>query len=221
MKIIDVPQSGRLGPRVTWMGRNGLVGRTYTAPSNPRTKGQMEVRNIMTMLTSRFGELTDEQIDAWNTVAGAYFSAPRLGHCGPLTGHQLFMKVNSKLCLLGFEPLDYPPPPPEFPELAPQNLVITNTNGLIAIKLVCAGSTGSYTVLRASLPRNNGVRVCGDFRVLGMCPSPVAGLADITELYTAVFGEPPAGKRIFVRATVMVNGFESEPRQFTARVPVS
>jgi adenine-specific DNA-methyltransferase len=47
----------------------------------------------------------------------------------------------------------------------------------------------------------------------------MVGLADITALYTACFGPPSVGRRIFLRASTMVSGFESLPREFCARVP--
>ena len=40
-------------------------------------------------------------------------------------------------------------------------------------------------------------------------------------LYTAEFGVVPVGKRLFVKASMMVDGFESLPRQFQARVPTA
>ena len=76
-------------------------------------------------------------------------------------------------------------------------------------------------MLRASPPQNSAVRACGNFRIIGLCPAPVQGAADITSLYTAEFGAAPAGKRLFVRASSMVDGFESLPRQFQARVPAA
>jgi hypothetical protein len=106
-----------------------------------------------------------------------------------------------------------------FPELAPQDLVITNTAGIIAVKLVCPADPGGDTVLRASPPKSAGVGICREFRIIGMCPAPVDGLADITALYTACFGPPPVGRRIFLRASTMVSGFESLAREFRALVP--
>jgi hypothetical protein len=47
---------------------------------------------------------------------------------------------------------------------------------------------------------------------------PTAGAGDITGLYTAEFGAVPVGKRLFVQASTMEDGFESLPRQFQARV---
>jgi hypothetical protein len=117
--------------------------------------------------------------------------------------------------------VDVPPTAPQFPDLAPQSLVITNTSGVVAVKLACPTDPGANTVLRASPPQNSAVRACRNFRIIGICPAAAQGSADITGLYTAEFGAVPVGMRLFVRASTMVGGFESLPRQFQARVPAA
>ena len=221
MKIQDIPQAGKLGLTVTWHGRNGQVRRIIAIPKNPRTDRQLEVRDLLLLQARRFDALTDAQQDAWNVAAAGYQSSPKLGQSGPLTGLQLFVRVNCKLGLLGQEPVDAPPAAPQFPDLAPQGLVITNTGGVIAVKLTCPTDPGENTVLRASPPQNSAVRACRNFRIIGTCPAPAQGSANITGLYTAEFGAVPVGKRLFVRASTMVNGFESLARQFQARVPAA
>ena len=204
---------------VVCAGRHGLVSRRRVIPTNPRTQRQSEVRRHLAEQARRFGDLTDAQREAWNAAAATYRSHPRQGQSGPLTGLHLFVRVNCKLALFGLEPLNTPPPPPVFPELAPQGLVITNTAGVIAVRLLCPADPGDNTVLRASPPQSAGVGTCRQFRIIGMCPAPVAGSADITALYTACFGPPPVGRRIFLRASTMVTGFESLPLEFRALVP--
>jgi hypothetical protein len=221
MKIQDIPQTGKLGLTVTWPSRNGLIRRILVTPSNPRSDRQLVVRDLLARQTRRFDALSDAQQDAWNVAADGFQSRPTLGQSGPLTGLQLFVRINCKLGLLGQEPVDVPPVAPQFPSLAPQNLVITNTAGVIAVKLTCPTAPGENTVLRASPPQNSAVRACGNFRIIGTCPAPAQGSADITALYVAEFGAVPAGKRIFVRASTMVDGFESLPQQFQARVPAA
>jgi hypothetical protein len=220
MKTEKPAYSGKFGSMVAWTARDGsIVCRRHVIPRNPRTAAQMEVRRVMAEEARRFNGLTDEQMEAWHKAAAGCLSAPRLRQNGPLTGMQLFVKLNAKLRRLGREPLDAPPPPPKFPELAPQSLLIANTGAGVRLKLSCSGDPGEHTVLRASPPQSPGVRVCQVFRILGLCPPPERGAADITALYTAVFGAVPVGKRLFVRASVMVSGFESKPREFCARVP--
>jgi hypothetical protein len=179
------------------------------------------VRELLAEQTRRFDTLTDAQQTAWNVAASGIKSRSSLGQSGPLTGLQLFAKVNCKLGLLGQQTVDVPPQAPQFPSLAPQNLLITNTAGVVAVKLTCPSDPGDSTVLRASPPQNSAVRACRNFRIIGICPAPVAGAADITALYTAEFGVVPIGKRLFVKASTMVDGFESLPRQFHARVPAA
>jgi hypothetical protein len=219
MKRKHISRKEKDGSAIVCAGRYGLVSRRYVIPANPRTERQTEVRRHLAEQVRRFGELTDAQREAWNEDAATYRSHPRQGQSGPLTGLALFVRVNCKLALFGLEPLNTPPPPPEFPELAPQDLVIINTAGVIAVKLVCPADPGDNTVLRASPPQSAGVGICREFRIIGTCPVPAAGLADITALYTASFGPPPVGRRIFLRASTMVSGFESLPRQFRALVP--
>jgi hypothetical protein len=221
MKIQDIPQVGKLGLTVTWHGRNGQLRRILAIPKNPRTDRQLEVRDLLQQQARRFDALTDVQQDAWNVAATGFHSTPSLGQSGPLTGLQLFVRVNCKLGLLGQDAVDVPPVAPQFPALAPQGLVITNTGGAVAVKLTCPTNPGESTVLRASPPQNSAIRACRNFRIIGTCPVPTAGSADITSLYVAEFGAVPIGKRLFVQASTMVNGFESLPRQFQARGPAA
>src|ERR1039457_4244162 len=221
MKIQAIPQVGKLGLTVTWSGRNGLIRRILVTPKNPRTDRQLEVRDLLVQQARRFDGLTDAKQDAWNVAADGFKSRPSLGQSGPLTGLQLFVRINCKLGLLGQDAVDVPPAAPQFPALAPQGLVITNTTGVVAVTLTCPTNPGQNTVLQASPPQNSAVRACRDFRFVGTAPAPAAGSADITSLYVAEFGAVPDGKRLFVRASTMVDGVERLPRQFQAPVPAA
>ncbi len=147
----------------------------YATPANPRTDRQVAVRSVLAQQARRFDTLTDDQQNAWNTAGASFRSTPTLGQSGPLTGLQLFTRINCKLGLLGQDPVDVPPTAPQFPSVAPQNLVITNTSGVIVVKLTCPADPGQNTVLRASPPQNSGVRACGNFRIIGICPTPAQG----------------------------------------------
>lgn len=193
MKLKNISQES--DATVAWVGAYGPVCRSRVTPFNPRTQKQTDVRCHFACQAHRFGQLTEEQREAWNAAAAKYRSRCRQGQSGPLTGLHLFVRVNCKLALFGLEPLNSPPRPPLFPKLAPGNLVITNTAGVIKVKLVCRRSPGAHTVLRASPPQSPGVSKCSNFRVIGLCPAPVDGLADITALYIACFGTRGSGGR--------------------------
>jgi hypothetical protein len=221
MKILDVPQTGKLGLTVTFPSRNALIRRTLVTPANPNTAAQLRVRSAFTQQAHRYDTLTQAQQDAWVAAAGQYQSRASLGQSGPLTGLQLFVKINSLLAQLGQDVVDAPPALPLFGNVAPQNLVITNTGGAIAVKLTCPTSPGQNTLLRSAAPQHSGVRRAPSMVILGMCPTPAQSSADITSLYVAKFGVAPVGSRLFVQANLVTDGWQGPKAQFSAVVPAS
>jgi hypothetical protein len=221
MKILDIPQSGKRGLNVSQNGAFGQISRTFAIPSNPRTPSQMSVRAILTRVAARWRALQEAQRVAWVAAAKEARSDTRLGQNGPLSGFLFFSKLNCTLAQFGQDQVDAPPAQPQFPDLAPQNLVITNTAGAIALKLTCPTSPGENTIVRGSAPLSAGRETCSDFRVLGTCPAPAQGSANITSLYTARYGEPPVGKKVYIQVNQFVDGWESLPVTFWGIVPAS
>ena len=221
MKILDIPQSGKRGLYVSQGGRYGQISRAFVIPSNPRTASQMSVRAILTRVAVRWRALQEAQRAAWTAAGSGVSSVSRLGQSGPLTGQQLFNKINCTLAQFGQDQVDAPPARPQFPSLAPQSLVITNAAGTIALKLTCPTNPGETTIVRGAKPVSQGFGKFTDFRVLGMCPVPAQGSADITGLYTARYGAPPVGTKVFVSVNQVVNGWEDRPVTFAAIVPAS
>jgi hypothetical protein len=221
MKILDIPQSGKRGLTVSQNGAFGQISRALAIPSNPRSSRQMSVRAILSRVSAGWRALQETQRAAWGSAAKQVRSTTRLGQGGPLSGFLLFTKINCTLAQFGQNQVLVPPAPPQFPNLAPQNFAITNTGGVVALKLSCPTSPGENTIVRASAPLSAGRETCGDCRVLGMCPAPVQGSSDITSLYAARYGAPPASTKVFVQVSQMVDGWEQVPVTFWAIVPAS
>ena len=221
MKILDIPQSGKRGLNVSQNGAFGQISRALAIPSNPRSPRQMAVRSNLSKVAAAWRALQEAQRVAWVAAAKEAKSNTRLGQNGPLSGFLLFSKINCTLAQFGQERVTTPPAQPQFPDLAPQNLVITNTDGAVALKLTCPTSPGENTIVRASAPLSAGRQTCSDFRVLGTCPAPVQGSANITSLYTARYGEPLVGKKVYIQVNQFVDGWESLPVTFWGIVPAS
>jgi len=137
MKILDIPQSGKRGLNVSQAGQFGQISRTLAIPANPRTTAQMTVRDNLSRVAAKWRTLTETQRAEWMAAATAVKSTSRLGQNGTLSGFQLFTKINCALAQFSQPQVDTPPLRPDFPDLAPQNLVITNTGGVVALKLTC------------------------------------------------------------------------------------
>ena len=185
MKILDIPQSGKRGLNVSQAGQFGQISRTLAIPANPRTLAQMTVRDNLSRVAASWRALTETQRAEWMAAATAVKSTSRLGQNGALSGFQLFTKINYTLVQFGQADVQTPPLRPQFPDLVPQNLVITSTGGVVALKLTCPTDPGENTIVRGSTPVSQGVEVCKDFRILRVCPAPVLGSADITSTRTA------------------------------------
>jgi len=197
----------------------GQVSRTVAIPANPRTPAQMAVRNILRRVSASWRALSEAQRAAWTAAGKEAKSSSRLGQSGSLSGFLLFTKINCTLAQFGQDTVTAPPAAPQFPELAPTSFSITNTGGVIALSLACPTSPGTNTIVRGSAPISQGREMCQDCRVLGLCPAPVQGSASITGIYTARYGVPPAGKRVYLQVNQFVNGWEDLPVTFSAIVP--
>ena len=108
---MNVPstKSGKCGNMVWQRNRYGQICYPAFIPANPRTPAQQAIRGIFGAVSKRWRTLTEEQRLAWIAAAATILSRPRLAQSGPLTGCQLFVKVNVYLAYRGQPQVDLPP----------------------------------------------------------------------------------------------------------------
>ncbi|MCX6923460.1 MAG: hypothetical protein NT154_09675, partial [Verrucomicrobia bacterium] len=140
---------------------------------------------------------------------------------GTLTGSQLYNKINCTLMAYGGARVDVPPVKPSFQALAVTALVAANAGGTISLKLTSPSDPGENTILIASPPVSQGIEVAPALYVIGSCPAPVLGASDITALYTAKFGAPAVGQKVYVGAFQHSDGYETLPTTYSAIIPAS
>jgi len=219
MKIRDIPQSGSLGETVTYESRYGLIRRQKTIPRNPRTPEQMDWRAAFQRARTFWGTLSDEECLAWDTAGQARRTQSVLGRSGPIPGYLVAVSVNAHLAMIGQPMVTTPPPIPVFPMNPVAGLVVTNTAGVVALKLQLSGKPGQYVLVFGARPQSPGVRYVDHYPFLGVVPEEARGEVDITALYAAKFGVPPVGKRVFIQPVQQINGWQDCPQTFSARVP--
>jgi len=178
--------------------------RPYKVPRNPRTAAQFRTRAPFGLSSARWHALTDLQRTAWK------FSADT-----PADGYNLFVEINTNLAFLGLDPVDVPPADPRFSDNPVGDLAITNTGGVIALKLPVSAAPAQYTLVYGTAPCSPGMSFPPRFYFLGLLPAPVAGISDITALYVARFGVPPVKQRVFIQTVQQVNGWKDLPKRTT------
>ena len=221
MKIQDIPQVGALGTTVTWRGRTGQTRRWRTIPRNPRSLAQQLIRQYLATQANAYDHLTDVEQAAWIAAASQMQSKATLGQSGPLTGLQLFTKVNCAILAIGGDPVSTPPAKPLLEPLPIDALAVTNAAGVITIRLHTTGSPPDGTMLRACAAQKSGCRRGVSYRLLGTLDSPVSNYITITTAYTSRFGVPAVGTRVFVSVNANVDGYEGIPLVFSGRVPAA
>ena len=219
MKIIDVPQSGHLGTFISYKTRYGQFRRPYVIPSDPQTPAQLRHRRNMGRPAARWRVLAEIQRASWNAFAEQFHSRNNLGKSGQLTGFNLFVKINSNLADIGDPEVDEPPAFPQFDVNPVGDLIITNSGDIVTLKLIVPVAPSHHILVMGTKPLSAGRSFPGRFIFLGLLPEPRDGMCDITEMYRARFGVPPAQTRIFIRTLEQVNGWKSLPKQTTAIVP--
>ena len=86
---------GSIGGTTMTRTKGGPAARNKVKPNNPATPAQMAQRERITRLSKSWQGLTEEQRKAWDEDAK---NTKRVGVCGnniTLTGHQLYVRVNS------------------------------------------------------------------------------------------------------------------------------
>jgi hypothetical protein len=221
MKILDIPQSGKRGVTVSQDGAFGQISRALVIPGNPRTEGQLNRRQVLGTMAHNWRTITEEQRLAWNEAGKVVRSDSRLGQSGPLSGFQLFVKVNCNLEIVGEPTVTTPPAVPAFESNVVKGLELTNPGGAVAINLTCSGTSQAFNLVWATPPKSAGRFRPSDYYYLGELPAVVGGKADITALYTAKFGAPAAAQKVFVRSKQVLDGYDDLPHQWSGIVPAA
>ncbi len=173
-----------------------------------RTAAQRRARKQLAGSSRRWSELTEDQRTAWRRRAREMDRLVRQGQYYRLQAQPLFNKLNSVLALCKRKPLTDPPPHPKFGPNVVRAFQITGTGDGIALKLSVSGTPAEDIMVFASPPYSAGRSFCADFRFLGLLPTPVEHVSDITRLYVKKYGVPPANTRVFIRVWQQVDGWE-------------
>ena len=165
------------------------------------------------------GLLTEAQRVAWCEAGPQVQSAKRLGKSGPLTGQTHFQGINSARARLGLEMLLLPPDPVTFGPNPVGQLLITNDDDGVRLFLPISGPVTEDIMVFGQAPCSCDRRKRRNVSCLGLVPAAQAGLAEITALYIARFGEPAAGQRVFIVTRQQKDGWEGFDKETTEIVP--
>jgi hypothetical protein len=168
-------------------------------------------------MRARFGDnsqgwrtLTDAQRAGWDSLGNSISRTDSLGQAYNLTGPQAYIMVNNNNLDAGNA-------------VVPTAPAMLSPTGLLTATVTSTGSTLSYAYtatplgagqrvfIYASPPRSAGRKFEQDYRLIHVSAAAAASPANILAAYTAKFGAPPVGSKIFFQAQVYNGGFVSAP----------
>ena len=220
MKILSIPMSGRCGLWVAYRRGRQQCLRRYVIPANVLTPARAQSRGALAALAWAWSALlTQPERDRWEATAQNVPSRPRLAQSGPLTGQMLFTKLNAVLLRVGRPMFRDPPQPVVFGPNPVASLSVRWHNGRIQLELKLSGPVTGDLMVWGEAPCSAGRTKPRHPVYLGLLPPPVAGVSNLTELYVSRFGEPPAGRKVFIRTQQQVNGWKAPNHDLGQVVP--
>ena len=221
MKILDTPRSGKCGQVVAFQSRYGLCLRTYLIPHNTMTPAREHMRAVFGNSSRLWsGKLTEDQRNRWCAAGPKVMSHPRLGQRGPLTGQQLWQSINSVRGCVGLALTLEPPEPVTFGPSPVGQLTITNDENGVRLWVAVTGDLNEDIMVFAQAPCPAGRYKRRNVAYLGLLQPPIGGLSEITHLYTAKYGEPRPGRKVFVVTSQQKDGWKAIERETSAIVPL-
>lgn len=210
MKFLGNPQSGSFRGDTSSRNRNGQYYRNRATPVQPRTVRQLAVRAIMANNAAAWRALTDAQRAGWTSLGLSITRTDSLGQPYSLTGFQAYCSVNNNLITAGDAALS------AAPAIVTPGSLLTATITLTAAAFSIAYTatplaTGVRMLTFVSPQRSAGVTFNGDYRLLNVTAAAAASPFNALAAYTAKFGLPVVGNRIFISLQLYKGGFLGSP----------
>lgn len=208
MKILDVPRSGSYQGLTSSRNRFGQYVRTRATPVNPGSTAQGTVRSRMSVEAAVWRTLTDAQRAGWEALGSQMTRTDALGQSYTLNGFEAFLSVNLNKLAAGDAAVTdaIALVSPSAPVLG----VLTLTSASFSLAYTPTPlAAGRRLFVYASPQRAAGRSYEGDFRLVHVSAAAAASPANVLSGYSARFGAPVTGNRIFLGVSTYDSGFLS------------
>jgi len=210
MKVLKPPQSGSLAGQTASRNRFGQYERSRAIPVNPSSNAQGLARARMSANSAAWRGLTVAQRAGWSGLGLSMVRSDSLGQTYTLQGNQAHASVNNIRLEQALAVV------PDAPALVTPSVITGVVITLTAIAFSVAFTptpmpAGTMLAIFASPQRSAGRNFEADFRFMKITAAAAASPLVILPEYTARFGVPVLGNRIFISCIAYSLGFASGP----------
>lgn len=210
MKYLGPSQSGSENGSTASRNRFGQYMRRRAIPVQPRTPTQLNQRARMSTNSAAYRALTDAQRAGWLALGLNIVRTDSLGQAYTMNGFMAYCSVNNNNLDAGNAAVSNAPAIVTPPQLLTATLTLTAAAFSVAYTATPLGA-GQRLFIRCSPQRSAGVAFNADYRLITVTAAAAASPANILAAYTAKFGVPVVGNRIFVSLQVYEAGFMGSP----------
>lgn len=210
MKYLGNPQSGSAAGQTASRNRFGQYLRTRASPVQPRTPAQLNQRARMSTNAAAWRALTDAQRAGWLSLGAGVTRTDSLGQVYTLNGFMAYCSVNNNLLDAGDAAVSDAPAIVTPPDLLTATVTLTAAAFSIAYTATPLAA-GNRLFIWVSPQQSAGRKFNGDYRLLTVTAAAAASPANVLAAYTAKFGVPVVGNRIFISLETYKGGFKGSP----------
>lgn len=210
MKFLGDPRSGSYQGMTASRNRFGQYMRTRASPVQPNTVAQLNQRARFTTNAAAWRALTDAQRYGWASLGAMISRTDSLGSSYTLNGFMAYCSVNNNKLDAGDAAVAAAP-------------VIVTPGDLISATVTLSGVAFSIAYTATPLPaatrlfvwvsgqQSAGRNFNGDYRLLAVTAAAAASPHNALAAYTARFGVPVTGNKIFISLETYNGGFKGSP----------
>ena len=202
MKFLDVPQSGSIAGNTHSHNRAGQYKRNRRSPVQPVGTGRRAfIRSAFGAASTGWSTLTATEQAAWATYADSHPIVDSLGQAIKLTGHQMYVAINTQLQNCGQASNSVPPV--SSATVAPVVTVYTAVaaTGVVTITMTASGGASDFILVAFARPQSAGRSQVSAFWQADVLPGDSVGNATEGAKVVAQFGALVAGQRLFLKLT--------------------
>src|SRR3954467_9106497 len=210
MKFLGDPRSGSYQGLTASRNRFGQYMRTRASPVQPRTTAQLNQRARMTTNAAAWRGLTDAQRAGWLSLGLAITRTDSLGSSYDMNGFMAYCSVNNNKLDAGDAAVSDAPAIVTPADLLTATITLSSVAFSVAYTATPLAAANRLFIW-VSPQRSAGRFFEGDYRLLTITAAAAASPANILAAYTAKFGVPVTGKRIFLNLETYQGGFKGSP----------
>lgn len=210
MKFLGDPRSGSYQGMTASRNRFGQYMRTRAAPVQPNTVAQLNQRARFTTNAAAWRALTDAQRYGWASLGAMMTRTDSLGSSYTLNGFMAYCSINNNKLDAGDAAVSAAPTIVTPGDLISATITLTAVAFSIAYTATPLAAATRLFVWVSS-QQSAGRNFNADYRLLAVTAAAAASPHNALAAYTAKWGVPVVGNKIFISLETYNGGFKGSP----------